>query len=129
MRCEIADEISASQLHSRLKQENPPLLIDVREPEELAIVRLSGGVSVPMATLLSRWDSLVAQAAESKSEIVLYCRSGCRTDYILSQLIELGLAHQSKKQGGETAPAVSVTHLAGGILGWVRDVDPSLPTY
>ena len=46
---------------------------------------------------------------------MLYCKSGVRSATALRLLLDAG--HPDAR------------HLQGGVLAWVDDVDPSLPTY
>ena len=88
------------------------VLVDVREPGERAIVSVPGSVAVPRAQF---------DGAEAFSHIpfdrpvVLYCKSGVRSATALRLLLDAG--HPDAR------------HLQGGVLAWVDDVDPSLPTY
>lgn len=110
-----ADEISsitALELKARMASASPPLLVDVREPGEADIVRIPGSVLVPQGRIASGealhqlpWDR----------PIVLHCRSGARSAQALRALRRAGFA--------------DVTHLEGGVLAWVEQVDPSLPVY
>ena len=44
-------EISPTELQQRLSEENPPILIDVREDVEAAICAIEGSILIPMNTL------------------------------------------------------------------------------
>ena len=85
------------------------LLLDVREPDELAIASLPGAVHIPMIQVASRHHEL-----ERGRTIVALCRSGARS---------LQVAMFLERQGFSR-----VANLNGGILRWARDVDPDLPT-
>jgi adenylyltransferase/sulfurtransferase len=111
-----SDEVTAVELAELLDRrergETDFVLVDVREPGERAIVSIPGAVAVARA----RFDS-----GEAFSEIpfdrpvVLHCRSGARSGTALELLRAAG--HPDAR------------HLAGGVLAWVEQVDPSLPTY
>ena len=73
------------------------VLIDVREPDELAQVRIPGALSMPMSTLGDHLDEL------PDGTFYLVCHSGMRSGRIAQSLVEQG--HD----------AVSV---AGGIVQW-----------
>jgi rhodanese-related sulfurtransferase len=75
------------------------LLVDVREPNEIAVERYPGAVVVP----LSSFDPAAIPEPEGK-QVVFACRSGRRS-------VTASLAAQ--EQG---YPYTS--HLAGGILAW-----------
>jgi rhodanese-related sulfurtransferase len=79
------------------------ILIDVREPDELAQVRIPGALSMPMSTLGDHLDEL------PDATFYLVCHSGMRSARIAQSLIQQG--HD----------AVSVT---GGIVEWEADGFP-----
>jgi adenylyltransferase/sulfurtransferase len=102
--------VSAPELAGRLAGEDRPLLIDVREPHELAISSLPGAVNIPLGTLASRLSEL-----DSARELVLFCKTGNRSARGLELLISAGFR--------------KARHLQGGINAWARQVDPQLPVY
>jgi adenylyltransferase/sulfurtransferase len=110
------DEVSATELAALLVErdrgEGDLVLVDVREPGERAIVSIPG--AVPVARAL--FDSGEAfEAIPFDRPVVLHCRSGARSATALQLLRAAG--HPDAR------------HLAGGVLAWVEQVDPSLPTY
>jgi adenylyltransferase/sulfurtransferase len=102
-------EVSPLALKARLAGPDAPLVLDVREPWELAIVRLDGTRDIPMNEVPARLSELPRDR-----DIVVMCRSGGRS---------LKVAEYLDRMGYRT------TNLTGGILAWARDVDPALPTY
>jgi adenylyltransferase/sulfurtransferase len=105
-------EIGPADLKKRLDGGEQIALLDVREPHELAICKLSFTSHIPLGLLPQRLSELNELKGK---EVVVYCRSGGR-----SQRAAQFLAAQGFK---------SVYNLAGGILAWSEQVDPSLPTY
>ncbi len=87
-----------------------PVLLDVREPWELATARLPGSLDIPMGEIPSRLDELARDRP-----LIVMCHHGMRSLQVTMFL---------KRQG---YPFVS--NLAGGIDAWSREVDPSIPTY
>ena len=75
------------------------LLVDVREPNEIAIERYPGAVEVP----LSSFDPAQIPDPQGR-EVVFACRSGRRSVTASLAAQEAGLAYDA--------------HLAGGILAW-----------
>lgn len=75
------------------------LLVDVREPNEVAVEAYPGGVVVPLST----FDPADIPDPEGK-QVVFACRSGKRS-------VTASLAAQA-------AGLPYDKHLAGGILGW-----------
>jgi adenylyltransferase/sulfurtransferase len=103
-------DINAPQLASHLMGENPPLLLDVREPHELQISALAGAVNIPLGTLAARLSEL-----DSAREMVVLCKSGSRSARALELLASAGFKR--------------VKNLQGGINAWAKEVDNSLPVY
>jgi molybdopterin/thiamine biosynthesis adenylyltransferase/rhodanese-related sulfurtransferase len=111
-----SDEVSARELADLLERrehgDGDLLLVDVREPGERAIVSIPGAVVVPMAEFES---GRAFDVIPFDQPVVLHCRSGARSATAL-QLLR-GAGHPDAR------------HLAGGVLAWVEQVDPTLPTY
>ena len=102
--------IEPEELRTALASDDPPLLVDVREPGEWAIAHLPSAVLIPRSELPERVDELTRAR-----EVVLYCRNGPRSAQGVRLLLDLGFSH--------------VRNLRGGILAWAERVDPSLPSY
>jgi molybdopterin/thiamine biosynthesis adenylyltransferase/rhodanese-related sulfurtransferase len=104
--------ISATDLKEMLDREDNIFLIDVREPNEYEIV------SIPGATLIPKDQFLTGAALErlpQDKRIVLHCKSGARSAEALAIVHNAGFS--------------DAVHVGGGVLAWVNQVDPSLPTY
>jgi len=86
------------------------LLVDVREPAEYDIVKVPGSVLIPKGDIPGKLSELPLN-----KPIVLYCKSGVRSAEALATLKNAGFA--------------TATHMQGGVLSWIRQVDPSLPVY
>ena len=87
-------------------------LVDVREPAEYEIVRIPGSVLIPKGDILS--GEALSSLPQDK-QIVLHCKSGVRSAEALAALKAAGFA--------------GAVHVQGGVVAWVNQVDPSLPTY
>ncbi|WCJ59355.1 rhodanese-like domain-containing protein [Fontisphaera persica] len=105
-------QMTPRELAERLRSAHPPKLLDVREPEEYAIVRLDGARLIPLGELLLRHEELADWREE---EIVVYCHHGLRSLSAIGQLRHLGFE--------------KLRNLAGGIDRWSVEVDPSAPRY
>ncbi len=103
-------EVTPEELRAALASPDPPMLVDVREPEERAISNIAGSTGIPKAELPERVDELTRARS-----VVVYCRSGGRSADATRTLIGLGFTN--------------VRSLKGGINAWAETVDPSLPTY
>jgi len=89
-----------------------PFVVDVREPSEHAIVAIPGARLVPLGRIL---DGSAFEGFPRDRQIVLHCRTGARSARALRAVLEAGFT--------------DVSHLDGGILAWVDDVDPTLTRY
>ena len=102
-------EIAPHALASRIAERDDVQLIDVREPYEWEISRIEGARLIPLGELAAALPSL-----DATREVVVYCRSGKRSGDAARQLQGAGFRVRS---------------LAGGILRWSDDVDPTISKY
>ena len=102
--------ITPSQLSERLRGEEPPLVIDVREPEEYELARIEGTRLLSLS-LFNEW----APSLDRERETVFMCHHGIRSAQVCAFL---------SRQGFE-----KIHNLAGGIDRWSADVDPAVPRY
>ncbi len=102
--------IEPEELARELASDDPPLVVDVREPEEWALGHLAAAHLIPKDELAERVDELTRAR-----EVVLYCRSGNRSGQAARMLLDLGFAN--------------VKSLKGGINAWSERIDPTLPRY
>ncbi len=103
-------EITPRDVASRAGTETAPLLLDVREAWELEIARLADAVHIPMGQVPDHLGKLPRDR-----DIVVMCHAGGRSARVCQFLQQQGYAR--------------VWNLAGGILAWAEQVDPSLPSY
>src|SRR5512137_1063892 len=114
--CETIDpdgrvpEITPLELAGRMGRGDALTLLDVREPAEWEMGRIPGARLVPLARLGEEIPGL-----DPSREVVAYCRSGVRSQTAGRQLRAAGFAR--------------VLSLAGGILRYGAELDPSLPRY
>ena len=107
---EVPLEISIEELDRMRREGEAHLLLDIREPHELAISALSGSLDIPMGSVPERLDEL-----PSDRTIAVLCRTGNRSMKVTMWL---------RQQGYEGA-----TNVGGGINAWAERIDPSLPQY
>jgi adenylyltransferase/sulfurtransferase len=105
-----AVEITPREVAAWLQSDNPPFILDVREPNEWAIGHLPGAVRISINELPARLNEL-----DPSREIVAYCRSGVRSGRAVELLRSAGFR--------------KVKNMTGGILRWSDEVDPSIPKY
>ena len=103
-------EITPRELAARLARADDVVLIDVREPYENAIARIHGARLVPLGAFADAIPSL-----DRQRDIVIHCRSGARSANAVRQLQAAGFTR--------------VWNVAGGILRWADDVDPTVAKY
>jgi sulfur-carrier protein adenylyltransferase/sulfurtransferase len=104
--------ISAKDLKDWMDRGENIYVVDVREPNEYEIV------SIPGATLIPKGEFLSGAALEKLPQdkrLVLHCKSGARSAECLAIVKNAGFS--------------DAVHVGGGVLAWVNQVDPSLPTY
>jgi molybdopterin/thiamine biosynthesis adenylyltransferase/rhodanese-related sulfurtransferase len=109
---EVSATDLAAMLAARERGEAQFELVDVREPGEREVVSIPGARAIHL-------DEFRSGAAESELPpgipVVVLCKSGVRSAEAAGLLARAGRSE--------------VSNLTGGVLAWVRDVDPSLPTY
>lgn len=105
------DEISASELAAALATASPPLLVDVRGPDEHAYAAIKPCVLLPLYEIEERAHEL--EPFRSR-EIVVYCHLGVRSLDGAAYLRSIGYR------------AVS---LAGGIEAWSCEIDSKVRRY
>ncbi len=104
--------ISARDLKAKIDAGEDFLLVDVREQNEYEIVSIPGSVLIPKGDIIS--GEALASLPQDKP-LVLHCKSGARSAEALAVLHKAGFS--------------DAVHVGGGVLAWVKQVDPSLPSY
>jgi len=102
--------VEPEALRAEMDSDEPPFLLDVREPNEWAIAHLPGAHLIPEGELPDRVGELTRAG-----RLVVYCRSGVRSAEATKFLLELGFSN--------------VRSLHGGLNAWAQRVDPSVPQY
>jgi molybdopterin/thiamine biosynthesis adenylyltransferase/rhodanese-related sulfurtransferase len=104
------DAITPLELKARIDQGDRPFILDVRNPEEIAICRIDGSTVIPLPELPQRLGEL-----DKATPMVVHCKSGARSQKAITLLEQAGFTR--------------LQNLTGGILAWIKDVDPGLPAY
>ena len=102
-------QITVKELKARRDACEDIFLLDVREPYEFQIAQI-GGKLIPQNDVPQR----MAEIPRNR-EIVVHCRSGARSQKIAEFL----------KQSGYN----DVVNVAGGILAWADEIDPTVQKY
>ena len=103
-------DIDAAGLAGKLNRGDNFVLVDVREPHEYKIARIPGARLIPLGELTRRVGEL-----DPEAETIVHCRSGVRSARAVGFLRQQGFRN--------------VRNMAGGILAWSDQVDPSVPKY
>jgi sulfur-carrier protein adenylyltransferase/sulfurtransferase len=103
-------DILPGELAGRLERGETLQLLDVREPVELQISKLSGAKQIGLDELPAKLDEL-----DRNRETIVYCRVGVRSARAVALLQEAGFPN--------------VKNLRGGINAWADQVDPSMFRY
>ncbi len=105
-------ELSVADYAALRESNETPLLLDVREPDEVATVWIEGSTHIPMAEIPTRIRALVPGLT---THIVVQCHHGMRSARIADYLKNLGYSR--------------VQNLTGGINAWSAEIDPTVPVY
>ena len=102
-------QLTVKELKRRIDAGEDVQLIDVREPYEYQIAHI-GGKLIPQNDVPNRLAEI-----DRDREVVVHCRSGARSQRIAEFLQQAGYSN--------------VVNLAGGILAWSDEIDPSVQKY
>jgi adenylyltransferase/sulfurtransferase len=103
-------EATPDEIHRRLQRGEDILLVDVREPEEIAIASLPDALVCPLSRAADWLDRL-----PKEQPLVIFCHHGIRSMHAALALVERG--HQN------------ITNMTGGIDLWSTQVDLGVPRY
>ena len=109
-RIAVIGKIDPVTLKARLDRGESVLILDVREPFEIALAPFPGATHSPMGDIPSRLTEL-----DPDRETVVVCHHGVRSAQVAMYLAQNGFEH--------------VLNLSGGIDAWSEDADPSTPRY
>jgi len=102
-------EISPDELKQRLDRGEHPVIVDVREPWEIAAASIADTINIPMNDVPARLSEL-----DPDRETIVMCHHGVRSAQVAIYLSRNGFER--------------VINLAGGIDAW-SDIDPKVPRY
>jgi len=102
-------QLTVKELKRRIDAGEDVQLIDVREPYEYQIAQI-GGKLIPQNDVPNRLAEI-----DRDREVIVHCRSGARSQRIAEFLQQAGYPN--------------VVNLAGGILAWSDEIDPSVQKY
>ncbi|MGH9441051.1 MAG: molybdopterin-synthase adenylyltransferase MoeB, partial [Thermoanaerobaculia bacterium] len=99
--------ITAEELKRKVDRGDPVVILDVREPDEVAAARIPGSRNIPLGSLSESLEKI-----SKADEIVVHCRSGSRSSRAVRMLLDHGYPN--------------VRNLEGGIRRWAEKVDPGI---
>jgi len=119
--------MTASELKARIDSGNPPVVLDVRNPDEWEIASIDGAIKIalPQVQMAAqqiayygkpREETALAQVPTDKP-VVVHCHHGTRSEYAIMILREVGY------------DAANLINLEGGIDAWSVEADPKIPRY
>jgi len=88
-----------------------PVVVDVRQGQELLIAPFPGATAIPLHELAERSDELLSFKGRP---VVMVCHMGVRSRAAAAFARDKGL---------------DATSLAGGIEAWACEIDPTVPRY
>ena len=110
--------ISPKELNKVLEDDSSekPLIVDVREDNEIAIASFSYSVLHLPLSKAAIWSAKISELLPKDKPIVVVCHAGVRSLNFAIWLLEKGITK-------------NVWNLVGGIDAWSTDVDQSVPRY
>ena len=115
--------ISCKEFNERIVNGEARVLVDVRPHHHFKIVSLPNSLSIPLPSLEARLPEISSalQTESSKTgsssgaQLYVVCRRGNDSQRAVEYLQKMGFT--------------SAKDIVGGLEGWARDVDPTLPMY
>jgi rhodanese-related sulfurtransferase len=89
-------------------------LIDVREPEEVAIASLPNFANLPLSQFAD-WSETIATQLDPQAETIVMCHHGIRSAQMCQWLVQQGFTN--------------VSNVVGGIAEYAAIVDSEVPQY
>ncbi|MEA5618672.1 rhodanese-like domain-containing protein [Cronbergia sp. UHCC 0137] len=108
-------QISVEELAQRLSSGDTQLqLVDVREPQELALAKIENFVNLPLSEF-AQWNENISDRFDPHAETLVLCHHGIRSAQMCQWLIDQGFTN--------------VKNIVGGIAAYSLLVDPTVPQY
>lgn len=106
----MIEEISVDELQRWRTEGKQFVLLDVREPDEVAIARVADSIWIPMREIPQRIGEL-----DPVVPVAVMCHHGGRSERVAAFLTARGFAQ--------------VVNVDGGIDAYAERIEPSLPRY
>ena len=91
------NEVDPAWVADRLAQSPPPILLDVREPDEVEQGTVAGSIHVPRGHLEAQIENRIA---DKTAPVVVYCAGGVRSAFATKTLQDLGYGDVVSMAGG-----------------------------
>lgn len=98
---EKLDNVAIEEIRDRIAAHDAPLLLDVREDDEVANGVIPGAIHLSRAHFESQVEDRVP---DKEAEVVVYCQSGVRSAFAARTMQDLGFTN--------------IRHMDGGFLRW-----------
>ncbi len=109
------EDASVQDLAARMQGDRDRLqLVDVREPDELAIAQVDGFIHLPLSQA-AEWSVRIHEILDSDCETWVMCHHGLRSAQMCAWLAQQGFTN--------------LKNITGGIDAYAMRVDRSVPTY
>jgi rhodanese-related sulfurtransferase len=106
-------EVTPQEVHERRSKGESLRIIDVREPQEYAISRLSDTELIPLRSIPDFLNYL--EGLSHEGDLMILCHHGLRSLHVAAWLRERGIRNCAS--------------IAGGIDQWSCEIDASIPRY
>ena len=108
-------EISVTELAQLITEKKAQIqVLDVREPEEVAIARIPKFSVLPLSQFAD-WNETISTRFDPETETIVLCHHGMRSAQMCQWLINQGFSN--------------VKNVSGGINAYSMMVDSSIPQY
>lgn len=107
----VKTEISVSELHVKIENQEDFLLLDVRNPFEYDICKLPNSLLIPMSNIPTNIKHI-----PKDKPVVVYCHHGMRSASVIEYLAQ---------NHGFT----NLQNLRGGINAWANEIDEAMAVY
>jgi rhodanese-related sulfurtransferase len=104
------NDLSVEELEEWRTSGRPFILLDVREPHEVAAADIEGALHVPMREIPARIGEI-----DRNSDVAVLCHHGGRSQHTAMYLLANGFER--------------VYNIEGGIDAYARRIDPNVGTY
>jgi len=109
-------EITVTELSDRLKSEELFILLDVREPHELNLAKITDSrlEVTPMSRMAREGTNALSESAKSQdSTIYVMCHHGNRSAQVTAWLVQQGWKNVFNVRGGIDEYARQIDHSVG----------------